>query len=173
MLTTTARIFNKIPLLDSRKSREFHDFSLEELDQYAGALYTVSVWLQLSPEKFCLNRIDRTFDYSVKVVPNNIKNFGLTYTVYFLWFESFLEYLFSVKGKEDKFWSLFQIENEKDINVECDRINTVSHGLCYFLTQSFLSGIIKRYPIVMDKILNFLKDNKLDVKGWTHDLQDR
>ena len=146
--------------------RQFSDFTIDELNDYASCVYDLMKNFHIGYEKFSLNRIEKNFEF----IPTISGSFTSTY--YRLtygdidkweWFYSFLQYLFNVKGSA-KFEYLVGVHYLGLTDHDKEKLNKFGKDFCDCLFYD-LWGLFNKHKIVKQKILDYLCEIKMFKKS--------
>ena len=114
--------------------RSFSDFTIDELNDYAGCIYDLGKRFNIEFEYFYLNRLTKEFSYNAK--HKQLKTNGFIFTkeivsdfIKFQWFLWFLEYIFNVDGA-DRFIYLTRVTRQKLSNLEKEDFNNFAKKFC-------------------------------------------
>ena len=134
--------------------RSFSDFTIDELNDYAGCIYELGTNYHVSFRNFQINRIRKELSYDVRIEDPLGVNFSKFR--YWEWYSSFLQYLFNIEGS-DKFLCMSGTLKEKMDVYEKNIRNCIAKEFfdCLFYD---LWPIFNRHKIVKKKILEYLAD---------------
>lgn len=134
--------------------RSFSDFTIDELNDYAGCIYELGTNYHVSFKNFQINRIEKQFSYDLSIKDPLGTNFNKFR--YWEWYYSFLQYLFNVEGS-DKFLCISRVLKERIDVYEKNIFNSVAKE--FFDTLFYdLWGLFNQHKIVKQKVLDYFCD---------------
>ena len=138
--------------------RSFSDFTIDELNDYAGCIYDLGKMCCLDFSEFSLNRVNKDFIYVPTVTERTKPKPAPSWTDLINWerFSSFLEYLFNVRGAE-KFEYLVRAWKTRLSNNEKKELNNFAKEFCDCAFYD-LWGLFNKHKIVKQKVLDYFCD---------------
>ena len=144
--------------------RSFSDFTIDELNDYAGCIYDLGKMFHIDFEKFYLNRLTKEFSYDPKnTIMKQLSTNGYFFTkemcvdvIRWERISSFLEYLFNVRGTK-KFEYLVRAGKTRLSNNEKKELNNFAKQFCDCAFYD-LWGLFNKHKIVKQKVLDYFCD---------------
>lgn len=159
-LNIQARCFLKTKIRLDRRS--FSDFTIDELNDYAGCIYDLGKKFHIDFKEFSLNRINKDFTFT-PIISETSWPGCWTDIEQWEWFFSFLQYLFNVNGAE-KFEFLVGVTKQRLSNWEKKQFNEFAKEFCDCAFYD-LWGLFNKHKIVKQKIIDYLCEIKMFKKS--------
>ena len=152
--------------------RQFSDFTIEELNDYAGCIYDLGNKYHIWFKKFYLNRIEKAFAFGITANPYGYPPTGPDDIMKWEYFSAFLEYLFNVSGAE-KFECLVRVTNPYLSKRGKQELNDFAKNFCDCIFYD-LWGLFNQHKIVKQKIVDYFcevgilkkRENGVERVGW-------